>query len=141
MSHPRINPNGRFVTAGPVRVLVFTPLVDAELAWAELKANGVEVFALGTGRVDLGAAMGKLAELGFARVLVEGGGWLNFELLRLGLVDEVHAYLAPLVFGGASAPTLADGPGLARDAAVRLNRQDVEVHEDGGVVLRYHVAI
>jgi 2,5-diamino-6-(ribosylamino)-4(3H)-pyrimidinone 5'-phosphate reductase len=141
VSHPRINPRGRFVTAGPARVIVFTPLADAEVAWAELKANGVEVFALGTGRVDLGAAMAKLAELGFARVLVEGGGSLNFELLRLGFADEIHAYVAPLIFGGASAPTLADGDGLVREAAVRLNRQDVEVHEDGGVVLRYQVSL
>jgi len=43
---------------------------------------------------------------------VEGGGSLNFELLRLGLVDEVQVFVAPLIFGGATAPTLYFGKGL-----------------------------
>ena len=34
--------------------------------------------------------------------MVEGGSTLNFELLRLGLVDEVTAYVAPMIFGGAN---------------------------------------
>jgi riboflavin biosynthesis pyrimidine reductase len=70
---------------------------------------------------------------------VEGGGTLNFELLRLGLVDEVRIFVAPLVLGGASAPTLADGAGLVRDLAINLRRVDVEQWEDGGLVLRYMV--
>ena len=81
----------------------------------------------------------ELAELGIHRVLVEGGGSLNFELLRLGLVDEVTVYLAPLIFGGATAPTLADGAGLVRDLALSLSRVEVETWEDGGLVLRYKV--
>jgi riboflavin biosynthesis pyrimidine reductase len=59
--------------------------------------------------------------------------------LRLGLVDEVHVYIAPMIFGGNSAPTLADGSGLPREAAVTLVRTEVDVDDDGGVVLRYKV--
>ena len=44
--------------------------------------------------------------------MVEGGGTMNFELMRLGLVDELMIYVAPMIFGGANAPTLADGLGL-----------------------------
>ena len=51
--------------------------------------------------------------IGINRLMVEGGGTLNFALLRLGLVDELTAYVAPMVFGGETAPTLAGGPGLA----------------------------
>jgi riboflavin biosynthesis pyrimidine reductase len=52
-------------------------------------------------------------------------------------VDELTAYLAPLVFGGESAPTMAAGPGLARSAAIPLKLVDVETWEDGGVLLKY----
>jgi len=100
---------------------------------------GVEMYAMGEGRVDLSAAMHTLGELGTERVLVEGGGTLNFELLRLGLVDEVHVYIAPMIFGGASAPTLADGGGLPHDAAIKLVQSGVVVDDDGGVLLRYKV--
>jgi len=111
----------------------------SESTRAALAQAGVEVFAIGEGRVDLCAAMTTLYGQGMRRLLVEGGGSLNFELLRLGLVDEVHVFVAPLVFGGASAPTLADGAGLARAAAIRLTQTEVDVDDDGGVVLRYKV--
>jgi 5-amino-6-(5-phosphoribosylamino)uracil reductase len=104
-----------------------------------LRARGVEVFVSGTPRVDLAAAMAQLFELGLRSVLVEGGGSLNFDLLRAGLVDEVQVYVAPLIFGGASAPTLADGNGLPRERAVQLIRTAVEPDAYGGVLLRYKV--
>jgi hypothetical protein len=42
-----------------------------------------------------------------------------------------------MVFGGAEAPTLADGPGLVRGAAIALKLQNIETHEDGGILLHY----
>jgi 2,5-diamino-6-(ribosylamino)-4(3H)-pyrimidinone 5'-phosphate reductase len=104
-----------------------------------LRATGVELFSFGAGRVDLRAALAKLSELGLGRVLVEGGGSLNFELFRLGLVDELQLYIAPLIFGGASAPTLADGAGLPRELARALKPPEVSQLPDGGVLLRYMV--
>lgn len=128
-----LRPDARFLAPNGGRIVLFVPKGQAQ------PLAGAEVYECGDGRVDLGAAMQKLAELGLRRVMVEGGGTLNFGLLRLGLVDEVQLYLAPLVFGGASAPTPADGEGLTRDAAVRLGAPQVDVWEDGGVVLRYMV--
>jgi len=57
--------------------------------------------------------------------------------MRLGLVDELMMYVAPMIFGGANAPTLADGLGLVRSDAIALKLANVETHEDGGLVLRY----
>jgi 2,5-diamino-6-(ribosylamino)-4(3H)-pyrimidinone 5'-phosphate reductase len=90
-------------------------------------------------RVDLPGALAILKEIGVERLMVEGGSRLNFELLRLGLVDEITAYVAPLIFGGESAPTLAAGAGLSRDEAIPLKLVDAETGEDGGVLLKYHV--
>ncbi len=181
-----LDPGGRFVTAGPARVIVFTPVIasgtvgatrhqektdsratlseerngpgatreqeetdagatvrhetaEGSDAVAVLRMRGVEIFALGESRVDLCAAMTTLHSEGIRRVLVEGGGTLNFELFRLGLVDEVHVHIAPMIFGGKSAPTLADGTGLPREAAIHLVQTDLDVDDDGGVVLRYKV--
>lgn len=118
----------RFLTYGPARVIVFTSEASPQL-------QGVEVYPF----TDMHAAMLRLGTLGIRRVLVEGGGTLNFELFRLGLVNELHLYVAPLIFGGAGAPTLADGAGLTRDAAIRLGQPEVDVWQDGGVILRYMV--
>jgi len=138
VSRPTLKPNSRFLSTGPARIMLFVP-AEPEFDVTLLDARGVEVYKLGQGRVDLTAALTTLANLGLQRILVEGGGSLNFELLRLGLVDEVQLYLAPLIFGGATAPTLADGAGLGRDLALHLSRAEVEPWEDGGVVLRYKV--
>ena len=128
--------DSRFLTSGSGRVILFVPRGRDDTA---LREGGVEVYELGSERVDLTAALRKLGELGMRRVLVEGGGSLNFELLRLGLVDEVQVYIAPLIFGGASAPTLADGTGLPREQAIRLTRKTIEAMQDGALLVRYMV--
>jgi 5-amino-6-(5-phosphoribosylamino)uracil reductase len=53
------------------------------------------------------------------RLLSEGGGELNDALLRAGLLDELHLTICPTIFGGRTAPTLADGVGFSKlvDAA------------------------
>jgi riboflavin biosynthesis pyrimidine reductase len=71
--------------------------------------------------------------------MVEGGATLNFELLKLRLVDQLSAYIAPMIFAGESAPTMAAGSGLERSAAIPLRLVSVEKEEDGGVLLKYLV--
>ena len=137
VSRPDLRPDCRFLSVGPARIVLFTCGPDSESGW--LRDRHVEVHTSGDSRVDLAWALDKLADLGIRRLLVEGGGTLNFELLRLGLVDEVRVFVAPLVLGGASAPTLADGAGLVRDQAIKLRPAEVEQWEDGGLVLRYMV--
>ncbi|MBV9544783.1 MAG: dihydrofolate reductase family protein [Chloroflexi bacterium] len=131
-----LRPDARFLTHGPARILLFAPAGTHDPG---LQARGVEVYRCGAPKVDLTAAMQTLDRLGVERVLVEGGATLNFELLRLGLVAEVQVYIAPLIFGGATAPTLAGGGGLMRAAAISLQRQSVDVLDDGGVLVRYSV--
>jgi 2,5-diamino-6-(ribosylamino)-4(3H)-pyrimidinone 5'-phosphate reductase len=99
----------------------------------------VELFVHEGARVDLAAMMQTLKNIGIDRLMVEGGGTMNFELLKLGLVDEITAFVAPLIFGGANAPTLADGLGVPRAAALSLQLKDLERFDDGGVVLRYTI--
>lgn len=131
--------DSRFLTVGPASVLLFTTQQTDPAQIARLRQAGADVHVLGETRVDLPAALRRLQESGVQRLLVEGGGTLNAELLRLGLVDEIRLYLAPLIFGGATAPTLADGPGLPRDAAIGLERRAVEALDDGGILIAYRI--
>ncbi|HUS16003.1 MAG TPA: dihydrofolate reductase family protein [Chloroflexia bacterium] len=137
VTRPDLRPDSHFLTAGPARRIVCTTAQADPAQVAALQTQGVEVYELGEQRVDLPSALTQLSALGITRLLVEGGGTLNFELLRLALVDELQVYIAPLIFGGALAPTLAAGEGLSRDAAIRLRRTNVEVWDDGGLVLHY----
>ena len=51
------------------------------------------------------------------RLLCEGGGELNDALFRAGLVDEINLTICPKIFGGRSAPTIAEGIGFPKLAA------------------------
>jgi diaminohydroxyphosphoribosylaminopyrimidine deaminase/5-amino-6-(5-phosphoribosylamino)uracil reductase len=84
-------------------------------------ARIVEVRAR-AGHLDLRAAWRELARLGVGDLLVEGGGGLGAALLRAGLVDRMHFFLAPLLIGADGVPVLAE-LGIARLAdALRPER-------------------
>jgi 2,5-diamino-6-(ribosylamino)-4(3H)-pyrimidinone 5'-phosphate reductase len=75
-----------------------------------LAARGIEAVTAGDDRIDLAAFAAALADRGLRRVVVEGGGRLNRELLRLGLVDRIHLTLLPAALD-ATAVNLFAGPG------------------------------
>jgi riboflavin-specific deaminase-like protein len=65
--------------------------------------------------LDLAKALAWLrSEWGVKKILCEGGGELNAAMFRHGLVDELYLTVCPVIFGGRSAPTLADGLGVER---------------------------
>jgi 2,5-diamino-6-(ribosylamino)-4(3H)-pyrimidinone 5'-phosphate reductase len=137
VSRANLKPDSAFLSAGPAQIYLFTTSLTALKQLKTLRARNVQVFAHEPPRVDLAAALRTLKEHGVNRLMVEGGGTLNFALLQGGLVDELTAYVAPLVFGGETAPTLAAGPGLASSAAIPLKLTSAEAWQDGGVLLKY----
>jgi 2,5-diamino-6-(ribosylamino)-4(3H)-pyrimidinone 5'-phosphate reductase len=139
VSEANIKPDSLFLNAGPAHIVIFTTHRTSKDRLAFLRSRGVDVYIHDSENVDLPQALGTLKELGIQRLMVEGGATLNFELLKLQLVDEITAYIAPMIFGGESAPTMAAGPGLERSAAIPLKLVSVEKEEDGGVLLKYLV--
>ncbi len=134
--------DGDFMTSGPARRIIFTTSQTSAEQISVLSEHGAEVYVLGEKRVNLNLALETLYSLGVCRLMVEGGGSLNFELLRKGLVDELYVYLAPKIFGGQTTPTLAAGKGLPESAALHLKLMDAQVlDDDGGVLIRYNLML
>ena len=65
-------------------------------------------------------------------VLVEGGATVTSAFLRAGLVDEVHAYIAPAILG--SGPSAVSDLGIGTMAGV-LRGKDVTVTRLGADTL------
>lgn len=110
-------------------------------AWREaLRAAGAEPAVLpadAAGRVDLRALTRLLGERGVLSLLVEGGGVLHGGFFAAGLVDKVHAVIAPKIIGGAAYPAVA-GEGAARMAdALTLRDVDVQRLGDDALVTGY----
>lgn len=136
-SNINISLESDFVKAGPARVVIFTTSQTSISQVEKLRKAGVEMFVEDAPQVDLTDMMHTLKKIGVDHLMVEGGGTINFELMRLGLVDELMIYVAPMIFGGANSPTLADGLGLLREQAIELQLNHVETWDNGGVVFRY----
>jgi 2,5-diamino-6-(ribosylamino)-4(3H)-pyrimidinone 5'-phosphate reductase len=132
-----IREDSQFLNAGPADIVIFTTRRTSKRYLSLLTSRGVDVYVDDEKQVNLRKALTTLKEIGIDRLMVEGGGRLNFELIRLGLVDEVSSYVAPMIFGGESAPTMAAGAGLGRSEAIPLKLIDIEKWDDGGVLLRY----
>ncbi|HET7626620.1 MAG TPA: dihydrofolate reductase family protein [Verrucomicrobiae bacterium] len=80
----------------------------------KLRAVADDVKICGANEIDFREALLWLREKwNVKRLLCEGGGELNVALFRARLVDELHLTICPTIFGGNTAPTLADGTGNA----------------------------
>ncbi len=78
-----------------------------------LKRKGAQILKAGNGEmVDLFKVLYYLLKLNINRVLLEGGGTLNFSMLRENLVDEVIVAIAPVLVGGQDAISLVEGVGV-----------------------------
>lgn len=74
------------------------------------------------GRVPLEKLFRRLAEEGFLSLLVEGGPTVHTAVLREGLADRVAVGIAPLILGGANAPSWTRDLGRGRlDEAIELD--------------------
>ena len=127
--------DGNFMMDGTARRVIFTTSKTSPEQIKALEALGAEVYISDSSRVDLVSAFETLSGMGVHRLMVEGGGTLNFELLRQGLVDELMIYLAAKIFGGQTAPTLAEGKGYFDFSALKLELLNVQKADDRGGVL------
>lgn len=109
-----INPAARIFQKhfSPVIVLTTQRAPAKKLAQLEKLADEVRVF--GKTELDFPAALAWLRrKFAIKRLLCEGGGELNDAFFRADLVDEINLTICPKIFGGRTAPTLADGKGFA----------------------------
>jgi diaminohydroxyphosphoribosylaminopyrimidine deaminase / 5-amino-6-(5-phosphoribosylamino)uracil reductase len=101
----------------------------------ELRARGVEVWTLpddGNGRVSLPALLDEIGRRGMLTLLVEGGSELLGAFFAEKLVDQVWAFVAPLIIGGRNAPGPVGGSGIeALAQAIRFRRLQVEMIDAG----------
>lgn len=118
--------------------VVIATVEDAPLGALADLGPAVEVWALGRDEVDLAALLERLAARGVERLLVEGGGELNWKFVERDLVDELNVTIAPTLLGGREAPTLLEGEGLTMEHQRRLRLEDVR-REGDELYLRYGV--
>lgn len=106
---------------------------------AYLRKTGVSYIIAGEKRLDCETAMKKLYELfHIEKVLICGGGVVNWSFLQAGMVDELSLFLAPVTDGGSGAASLfTQIPSLTEGKPVEFLLQETEKIGDGGLRLNY----
>lgn len=98
------------VAAAPVVVLASESAPAGRVE--ALRARGVEVETLpGDGPARIRAGLRALADRGVQSLFVEGGAVLAGALVEAGAVDRIAWFLAPMLIGGAGAPSALAGAG------------------------------
>jgi riboflavin biosynthesis pyrimidine reductase len=124
-----VPPDVGLLRAPDNRVLVLTPSPAATLPPCAAQVSYL--------RAPLADGVRRLrTEHGLRSVLCEGGPHLLGDLLRAGLVDELHLVIATKLAAGENPVTIVSGPVL--DPPVELEM--LSLHESGGYLfLRYSV--
>lgn len=96
----------------------------------------VETILAGPGpEVDLPILLRALAARGLRGVLVEGGAHVIARFLRARLVDRMTVYVAPVLIGGNTAPSLMAGPeSHSQEDWIELARESAEPLDDGVLI-------
>jgi len=104
----------------------------------QFKKGNIEVIKCGEGKVDLKRLMKILYERGIKKLMVEGGETVIWEFLKNGLVDELSVFIAPIIIGGKSSPTLAGGEGaLSPKKIIKMRLAEAKKLGDG-ILLKFH---
>ena len=80
----------------------------------KLKKNSIEVIVTGENRINIKNLLKKLAIKKIKTILVEGGGTVNWEFIKEGLVDEIIITVSPYLIGGINAISLVEGEGFSK---------------------------
>lgn len=123
-----ISSNSQLVrTTDEAPVIVFTRAEADMDGIAALQSRGVEVI---NKNQELQSVLEELGARSIQSVLVEGGATLAGLLIDAALVNKVTFFVAPMIIGGASAPSAIGGEGAEKIAnALQLEHVVLTQHE------------
>lgn len=125
-------------TASKIKTIVAVTKLAHMNVIRKIKKTGAIVIIAGTHTVDLKKVVWTVQRMGIKKILVEGGGEINWSLFRLGIVNELIVTMAPRIVGGRRAITLVEGEGYSRvSQGIKLQLKKVRIQNSGEVVLHY----
>jgi 2,5-diamino-6-(ribosylamino)-4(3H)-pyrimidinone 5'-phosphate reductase len=101
-------------TARDIPTIIAVTSLAAKEKVDMLGRHGVTVMVCGRGpKVSLPILLRRLSKIGIQKVMLEGGGTLNWSMLSNHLVDEISVAITPRIIGGIHATSLVQGKGVA----------------------------
>ena len=106
----------------------------------KLKNHSIEVIVTGENRVNIKNLLKKLSKKKIKTILVEGGGNVNWEFIKEGLVDEIIITVSPYLIGGINAISLVEGDGFSKiQQSLKLKLK--KINQIGNEVVLYYTSL
>lgn len=136
----RIPLNANVIIDRSARTIIVTSNKALKEKISKIRNMDVEVLIMGES-INLRNLMEKLYEDGIRKILLEGGGILNWHMLYHKLVDELHITITPYILGGDNAISLVRGEGFSNlDDCIKARLIDYKICNCGReIVLIYKV--
>lgn len=106
---------------------------------AYLRKQGVSYLFAGEKTLDCSLLLNKLyVQFGIGRLMVAGGGMMNWSFLTEGLIDELSLVVAPVADGGTTAVSVfSKAPFLPPHDPVPFSLKSVKTLQENALWLRY----
>lgn len=135
--------SGTFINKGrtPAHVVEVLTASTPAAYKAYLRKKGVSYIIAGKENLDCKMVMEKLYEIfHIEKLLICGGGMVNWSFLQAGMIDELSLLLAPVTDGNSGAASLFTQTSFsAKGKPVEFKLKDMEKIGDGGIYLDYVV--
>ena len=118
-------------------IIIVTKEADKDII-DKINSFGAKVLVIGTKSVNLLKLFNILYEMGYKKILVEGGGELNWSCITSGLVTDLILTISPKIIGGKKAITLVEGAGYSKISnGVNLQLVRVTKKKNNEIILYY----
>lgn len=102
-----------------------------------LKKYPLDIIITGNKKVNLKQLLKQLVRRKIKKLLVEGGGIINWEFIKQGFFDEVIVTITPFIIGGKESVTFVEGDGflkITKSTKLKLKSMTRQKNE---IVLHY----
>ena len=138
-SKARIPLNSRIIeSSNKIQTIIAVTHNASSRKIKEIQKKRAQVLVYGNGKVNLRNLFQQLEKMGLKKIIVEGGGEINWSVLKLGLVNELVVTISPVVIGGRDAKTLVEGKGFTNISdGIKMKLSNKIIQNENEIVLFY----
>ena len=123
-----IKSNSKIIqTCNKIPTIIAVSELISEKNLQRLRKFSLEIIVCGKNNVDISKLLGILLKNGIKKILLEGGGTVNWSFIKRNLIDEAIITLTPYILGGKDSVSLVEGIGFKNlDVSTKLKLKKVQ---------------
>ena len=127
-----IKSNSKIIqTCNKIPTIIAVSELISEKNLQRLRKFSLEIIVCGKNNVDISKLLGILLKNGIKKILLEGGGTVNWSFIKRNLIDEAIITLTPYILGGKDSVSLVEGIGFKNlDVSTKLKLKKIQKNKN-----------